>query len=111
MALSTPSARLLGNRARRSESQCIALGAKSHDSAMRDIGNRRMMPKRLAPIDVGEMYLDHPNAQRRDRVANRNAGVRVCAWIDQQYVALAARFLDPIDDPALAVRLKRLDLH
>src|SRR5208282_5280979 len=46
-----------------------------------------------------------------DGVANRNAGVRVCARIDQEYVALAARLLNSIDDPAFAVRLKRLNLH
>src|SRR5208282_951274 len=106
-----PSARFLGKSARRSEGQAIALGAKSHDSTMRDIRNRRMMPERFAPIHVRQMHLDHWNTHGLDGVANRNAGVRVCARIDQEYVALAARLLNSIDDPAFAVRLKRLNPH
>ena len=46
-------------------------------------------------------------------IASRIATL-VCVYapgIDQQYVTLAARILNPIDDPAFAVRLKRLDLH
>src|SRR5208282_5604578 len=83
----------------------------SHDSTMRDIRNRRMMPERFAPIHVRQMHLDHWNTHGLDGVANRNAGVRVCARIDQEYVALAARLLNSIDDPAFAVRLKRLNPH
>src|SRR5271166_1684461 len=69
------------------------------------------MPKRLPPIHIGKMHFDHWDVDGRDRVANCNAGMGVCAWIDQQYVALAARLLNSVDDPTLAVRLKRLNLH
>src|SRR5208282_3728502 len=106
-----PSARFLGKSARRSEGQAVALGAKSHDSTMRDIRNRRMMPERLAPIHVRQMHFDHRNTHGLYRVANRNAGVRVRAGVNQQYVALAARLLNSIDDSAFAVRLKRLNPH
>ena len=37
--------------------------------------------------------------------------MRVCARVDQQYVTFAASLLNSIDDPAFAVRLKRLNLH
>src|SRR5271154_2525475 len=83
IASPAPPARLLGNSARRSKRQTITLGAESHDAAVRDIRNRRMMAERLAPIHVGQMHFDNRDIHGRDRVANRDAGMRVGARINQ----------------------------
>src|SRR6266446_2254079 len=111
MALVTRLARRFNDCTRRAKREAVALGAKAHDTAVRHVGNRRMMPERLAPVHVRQMNFDHRDFDGQNRVANRNAGMCVRAGVQQQYVALAARILDSIHDRALAVGLERLDFH
>ena len=40
----------------------IAFGAESHDPAHHDPGDRRLVPKRFAAVNIGEMHFEDPYA-------------------------------------------------
>ena len=70
-----------------------------------------MTPERLAGVDVGQVHLDKGDADRRQGVAQRNAGVRVGRRVgDDEACALFARGLHPVDQRALAVALETAHL-
>src|SRR5260370_34688387 len=91
--------------------QVIAIGAETDYPAVDDIRDSRMMAKGLAPIDVGQVNFDNRYAQRAYGIADSDARMRVGGGVDNERVDLTARFLNAVDDRALAVGLKRLDRH
>src|SRR5260370_22061110 len=91
--------------------QVIAIGPETNFPAVDDIRDSRMMAKGLAPIDVGQVHFDNRYAQRAYGIADSDACMRVGGGGDNERVDLTARFLNAVDDPALAVVLKRLDRH
>src|SRR5581483_12294054 len=68
------------------------------------------MAKRLAAVHVREMNFDRRQAGGGDRVADRNAGVRVSRRIDQQGAGASARTLDTVNDRAFTVGLEGFHL-
>ena len=65
----------------------------------------------LARVDVREVHLDERQLDRRQRVANGEARVRVRAGVDHDAVDLAAQCVDRVDELALAVVLRELQLR
>src|SRR5690606_40999691 len=68
-----------------------------------------MVSKRLAPVDVRKMYLDHGQLGGAQRVQDGDRGVRVGARVDDDSVGGLARLLDPVDELTLVIRLPELD--
>ena len=67
------------------------------------------MPEGLAGEDVGEMHLDHRQADGADGVVEGDRGVAVGAGIEHDAARRAGRLLDPVDQHALVVALAEID--
>ena len=66
-----------------------------------------MVAERLAPVDVREVDLDERDRHAGERVAQRDAGVRQAAGVDDDELdAFVARGLDPVDQRAFVVALE-----
>ena len=74
-------------------------------------GDGRVMAKRLARINVGEMDLDGRQLAGGYRVANRHAGMRIGRRVYHQHPRTPARPLDTIHDRPFAVRLEGVHLE
>src|SRR5204863_2482778 len=64
------------------QSQIVALCAEAADLADALRGRDRLLAERLARMEVRQVNLDGRQPDRIDRVADRDRGVRVTAWID-----------------------------
>src|SRR5258706_11428165 len=70
------STRLMAHRPHRClQRQLIHHGPETGDDAGGEIREVRVVPKRVARVDVGQVYLDERHLHRRERVAQRNARV------------------------------------
>jgi hypothetical protein len=70
------------------------------------------MSKRLARVDIGQVYFRHRQwRDRADRVVYGDGSVAVGAGIDDHSGGLFARFLDPGYEIPLVVRLAEIDVQ
>src|SRR6185312_6600939 len=72
-------------------------------------GKYETMTLGLPRMDVGEMYFDERHRHRGERIAQRQAGMRVRSCIDERAVSRAAQLLHLSYEVALAVGLKEVD--
>ena len=89
--------------------QRVAADAETADHAdggLRDVG---VLTEFLAPVDVGDVHLDHRQVGRQQRVHQRDRGGGVAGGIDHDALGAAAAFLHPGDQLALAVGLAEVD--
>ncbi len=83
---------------------------KPADRAFGSLGDMTAMAKMLARMRVGKMHLDHRQFNRLDRIIQRNRCVGVSARIQQNRCCTnAARFMQPVNQVALVVRLTHID--
>src|SRR3954470_16667323 len=84
----------------------IASGTEAADGAATDRRDDRRVPEWLARRDVRHMHLDHGDAARFDRVAERDRIVREGARIQHDRIdPVGARGEEPVHQLALVVRL------
>ena len=69
-----------------------------------------MPPLGLARVDVRHVHLDERHLDRRQRVADREAAVRVRTRVDHDAIDCAAQRVNRVDQLALAVVLRELQL-
>ena len=97
---------------RRAQRQQVRIRAEAADLPARDVGNVRMVPERLAGVNVGQVHFHHGAAQDGQRVADGHAGVRPRAGVDEHGVhAFAVRLVDVLAHLAFVVGLKAGQPH
>src|SRR5689334_8539334 len=100
-----------GNLARESaERELVAVGAQPDDAAHGRAGEHGAMTLGLARVNVRHVDLDERNRDGRQRIANRQARVRIRAGVDDDAVDAAAQRLNRVDQLSLAVMLSELQL-
>lgn len=70
-----------------------------------------MVPVRFALSDVGDMYLNHGNADGPDAVGQGDRGMRVGPRVHRNTVVNGVGLLKFVDQVALVVRLVIIKLH
>src|SRR5579862_249441 len=86
-----------------SERELVAVRAESHDAADGGAGEHRVTALGFTRIHICHVHLDERRGDRGERVANREARVRVRAGVDDHAVDLAAQPLNRVDELPLAV--------
>src|ERR1700693_6136340 len=90
------------------DGQAITFYAQAGNDAFRNARQIGKMPERFALMDIGNMYFYEGNRHARERIAQRHAGVRQSARIDDDGVdAFGMRLMDTVDQRAFVVALKR----
>ena len=79
--------------------------AEAANDARGDGRDHGMVPEGFALVDIRDVNLDHRNIERGERIVNGDGGVRIGARIDDDAGAHRPRFLNPVDEFALMVRL------
>ena len=64
----------------------------------------------LARVHVADVDLDERDAHGEDRIAQRHAGVRQGARVDEDEIGLARGRLDPVDEVRLGIALEGVEL-
>src|SRR5690349_11404502 len=96
----------------RVQTQRIASWAETADEPDASRRGQRRVPEWLAGVDVGEMHLHRRQRANFERVANRNAGMRIAARVDDDGgKPVAGRRLDAGDDLPLQVALPAFHLR
>src|SRR6185503_11947126 len=75
-----------------------------------DTRERRVPALRLAGVDVGDVHFDERHLYADERVPQREAGVRVRAGVHERSLHPATHRLNRVDERALAVVLRKLDV-
>src|SRR5579885_891059 len=89
----------------------VAEGAEARDHPERDVGEIGLAPECLARRRAGQMHLDHRQANREHRIAQRNAGVSEGAGVEDQHPdLLGGRLLNAGDELVLRVALEAQQL-
>jgi len=60
-------------------------------------------------VNVGEMYFNDREFNRRDRIPQRHAGMRECPRIQNHHRKRSPRFLDPVHQLPLMIALPKFD--
>jgi hypothetical protein len=95
----------------RAQREQVAVHAETGDLALNDLGEHRVVPERLARVDVRHVQLDDRAGQDRQRISQPVAVVRPCASVDQDGIHLIEEGLvDAFDHLAFVVGLKVLDI-
>ena len=87
----------------------IAVRAVSRDRQDASRANIADTAEFLSGVDVGDVDLAGGNADRLDRVEDRNARVRVGAGIDDDAVKVAVSRLDVVHEIAFVIGLTKFD--
>src|SRR3954467_6586268 len=86
----------------------IARRALADDAGDRDVVEEVDGAERLACRGIGQVYLDEWPRDREQGVAQRHARVRQAAGVDDRAVEVPV--VEPVAQPALVVRLVRVDV-
>lgn len=74
------------------------------------VGQIRVMAEGFARVNIGKMYFDKRNGNRRQRIADRHAGVSVGRRIDHDEInMIVAGLMDTLDQRPFVVMLKGFD--
>ena len=89
------------------QSVAIACGTQPHDHALREIREVRVVPKRLAPVNIREMHFNERQGHACQGIAKGHAGVRECPGVDDdESGAVGAGGMYAVDQSAFVVALK-----
>ena len=90
--------------------QFVTVRAQTRDHPDREVGQIRVMTEGFACVDIGEVNFDERNGHRRQRIADRHAGVGVSRRIDHDEIhMIATGLVDPVDQRTLVIVLKGLN--
>jgi len=78
--------------------QLISVGAKATDDRQCGVSESRSTSLRLTRVDVREMDFDERDLYSRQRIANRETGVAICARVHECAVSPTAEPLNGIYD-------------
>src|SRR5205085_12697634 len=83
--------------------QNVGMSAEAGDLADANRGDEGLMTEFLPRMDVGKVDFDGGNSDRSDGVPEGDAGVGIGGSVQNDYVGLALRFLNPGDQFAFRV--------
>ena len=90
--------------------QFITVRTQAGHHADREVGQIRVMAEGFACVNIGKMYFDKRNGNRRQRITDRHAGVRVGSRIDHDEInMIVAGLVDTLNQRPFVVVLKGFD--
>lgn len=90
------------------QSRLVAIRAQAADEAYRQVGQIRVMPEGLSLIQIGQMYFNKWDRDPGQRIANCDAGVRICRRVDDDEVrAVLPGRLYAVNQRAFVIALPR----
>ncbi len=94
-------------RERGAYGEFVADGSEARDAADGKVGQERVVTERLARMHVRQVQLDEWQRHPGEGIAQRHAGVRECAGVDDDEIdAVTARRVDAADQFMLRVALE-----
>jgi hypothetical protein len=91
------------------QAQNVRIWAKSRNLSLANGGDQRMVTEFFPRVDVGEVDFDGRNTDRRDGIAEGDAGMSVGGCVQDDDVKLTFGLLNPSDEFALAIGLAEVD--
>ena len=96
---------------RRSERELVTRRTEACDRAERDVREKRFVAERLAGRDIRQVQLDEWDLDRKQRVAQGDAGVSEGGRVEEDHGdSLVASLIDALDELRLRVALERVEL-
>ena len=90
------------------QSRFVAVRAQAADEAYRQVGQIRVMPEGLSLIQVGQMYFNKWDRDPGQRIADCDAGVRICRRVDDDEIgAVLPGRLNAVNQRAFVIALPR----
>lgn len=90
--------------------QFITVRAQSGHHSDCEVGQIRVMAERFACVNIGKMHFDKRNGNRRQRIADRHAGVGVSRRIDDDEInVITAGLVDTLNQGTFVIVLKGFD--
>src|SRR5689334_7973128 len=93
----------------RGKRQHIAMATEAADDAMCGGAHVRCVAKRFSAVNIRQMYLDHRQLRRLERVEDSDRSVCVGAGVEDNAVGILTSLLDPVDQLAFVVGLAEID--
>lgn len=97
----------------RQHGQAIALPFEAHNLANAARSGQALVTNLFALMRIAQMYLNawHRFGDRRDRIGNRQARVRVGGWVNNDPIIDPARCADAGNQCSLRVTLEKFELN
>src|SRR5690606_9549121 len=95
--------------AQRLDGEGIAMRPEPGDNAERDLRDIGQVPEFLAPVNIGQVHFGNGQADTGQGVHQRDGSMGQPGRVQHDAGMAAPRFMDPVDQHALVIRLAEIN--